>query len=449
MNNHRIYDQDEKLILQALNSVHTPDFDIMKGIENKMRPRKRKKALLMAVVAVITLSATAFAAQQLGGFERLQNIIVEEQANTLTPIEIATTDHNQSTLYDGIRVELVAANVEGNTADVFFTLEDTTGHRLRDLNTFEIHHSIWPDGVTDFDHIRGYSRRVEIIDVDVNGVITVHAQHQFATDVEDMELIFRLVEITFDTQDEQHRPTTINLADFVNNQEYTLYQYPNPNPWGTALQVMLNAPMGDDINAFFEAMDLARTALTYEIINNGVPVLVPHQLNHPLTPYFNAADARATISNIGVIDGNLHIQLAHPERRALAEAGWSGFSRVGLFRGTQGELDALLAYRQSRVDAGEYPWLVELPALWDNTLGESTSIMFYMDRDGNMFYLNNTHSMASDGSVHVVEDPRSGTAHLVNEHIFNVDIGELDQYILVAHTFSYQVLPLGWEVRFN
>jgi len=445
MEKNRIHDQDEILIIRALHSVHTQDFDILKGIEDRMKPRKTKKiSLLVALVAIFLLGTTAFAAQHFGSFDRLRGIVGNEHAGTLTPIEIASTDLGQDVVYDGIRVELVAASISGNVVNVYFTLEDTTANRLN--GDFELMNGVFPaDRDFPLEALFGSFATTEIIDRDENGILTVHSRHEFGQCVEGFELNFVLSAIYLDTQDEQHAPVAVNLADFFNNNAYMLYQYPNPNPWGSSIQVTTSA-VGERFD--WEYHELVRNRYVDKIRYEGIQVLAPNNADINLSPYFARANARASISSIGIVDGRLHVQVAHPQGRAMSEVGWDGFTRVALFRGSLAELESLRAERQRLFDLGYMPWEIETPELWNNSVSPYLAIMFYMDDMGNLFHPN-TSGIDADGNWYEIYDPRLATAHMINEHIFDIDLENIHEYVLIAHTFSQQTLPVGWVVAFN
>ncbi|MCL2839655.1 MAG: hypothetical protein FWE05_02690 [Defluviitaleaceae bacterium] len=435
------YDQDEMLILNALKSVQTQDFNMMKEIEEKMKKTKRpiKKGVILAIAAVLLLGTTAFATQYLGGFDRLRDIVGETYAENLTPIEIATDDADQEIIYDGIRVELVAVNVEGNAVDVYFTLEDTTGNRLS--NGFRVENTLVPtDDDFPMDAWTGSYRGTEVIHTDENGIVTMHASHEFGVNVEGMELTFHLWEIMFDVQDEQHASVAVNLANFLNNSDYIIYQYENPNPWGTAIQTL-------NVDSW-EMAESIRSSYEESIRTEGIPVLVPGNADISLASFFDFADARASISSIGVIDGRLHIQVYHPERRVLEEAGWEGFSRLSLFHGSLEELNLLRAERQAYFDAGYEIWEINAYELWNGTRNADMTVWFYIDANGETFF-HNPLGIGEDGHAYTINDPRVIGSSRFDEHIFDIDFDTLHEYVLIAHTFSYQTLPVQWNITFT
>ncbi|MCL2619609.1 MAG: hypothetical protein FWD97_01575 [Defluviitaleaceae bacterium] len=435
------FDQDEMLISNALEGVDTPQFNILKGIEEKMKPkRKMKRTAILAIAATLALGTTAFAAQQMGAFDRLRGIVGYEHAQDLTPIEIVAG--RDEVMYDGVRVELVAINISddaGQTVDVYFTLEDTRANRLN--GDFRVYSSVRPTNLEISRELFSYGFSLpELIDRYESGVVTMRSQHNFNTPVSGLEFTFFLDEIIFDNVEEQFVPIPLNLADFLGETDTITYQYPNPNPWGTALQ------FGnlDDFSLWQGLHDYHMELIQ----GDGLSLLALGNLNRQLSPYFDFADTRASISSIGLIDGRLHVQIAHPERRILDEAGWEGFTHVSLFRGSLDYLNTLRAERQASLDAGYMPWEINSESLWDGTVASDVWVSFFADADGNTFMLN-TMGVDAQGVAYTPYDPRAAGSLGMDEHIFDIDLDNIDQYVLMARTFSYQTLPVGWTVTFN
>jgi len=289
------HDQDERLILDALNKIDTPNFDISKGVEAKMKKRFIGKKSFIATLLVACLFFTTVAvAQFTDSFERLASIIGQERAETLTPIGITTTDEGQSVQYDGIKAEIVAVGVNGNIVDLYVTLEDTVSNRL-DGSDFILEHSLRPiDGYLSREMMMGSFGRLETIHRDENGKITLHAQHTFGESVEGKQLLFHLDQMWSIILEEGNRTVAINLADFATN------------------------------------------APTMPFLDSQV--LIPQGLNIPL-----GLDGKYTlISSIGIVDGQLHVQTYSPN---IQSRRWyvDGTSSPMLFRGNAEEVTNYMA----------------------------------------------------------------------------------------------------------
>jgi len=288
------FDMDEMLIKNALGSVETPEFDILKGVEAKMNtnPIKTKrlaKGVVIGLIAATLMVMTVAAAQITGSFERLTQIVGTERAEVLTPVELTKVESD-------IHIEVVAIKVYDKYVDVYFTLEDLSSqNRLRE--DFRLSHSIWPINLPDGPeeaHWVATSDGGQIIDRDANGIVTMRTRTEFFTQVptEDLEFSFTTWDITFDVVSYNHYPFAINLASFANNDVPTmLFQYAYPGMSGNAEHPVM------------ESMDLIQGA--------GLPVLAPQNLNIGLG--IDRIDT--TISAIGILGDRLHIQTFNPSRR--------------------------------------------------------------------------------------------------------------------------------------
>ena len=177
-------------------------------------------------------------------------------------------------------------------------------------------------------------------------------------------------------------------------------------------------------------------------------MLVPNNLNLDLAPLFSFADARAQISSIGMVNGRLHMQVVHEQNRTVEEAGWAGNSRLILFAGSLDELNALRAERNAQLEAGIPPWEIDSEELWNGMVQPDVSVRFYMNGEGDMFHLNSSH-VDEEGAVQHRNDPRHEVAFGTTEHIFDINPEGIQNYTLMAFTFSYQNLPVSWSVSFT
>ena len=377
------HDQDERLIIDALNRVQTPKFDISKGVEAKMKKRFISKKGFIATLLVACLFFTTVAvAQYTDSFERLAGIIGQERAETLTPIGITTADEGQSVQYDGIKAELVAVNVNENVVDLYVTLKDTVSNRL-DGSDFILEHSLRPvdlDLSRDQDSARrimgGSFGRLEIIHRDESGKITLHAQHNFGQSVEGKQLLFHLDQMWSIILEEGNRLVPINLADFA-----------------------IEAP-----------------TLPFQ----GREVLAPQGLNIPL-----GLDGKYTvISSIGVIDGRLHVQTYSP---GIQSRRWyvDGMSSPMLFKGSVEEFTSYMASED---------WLNDFP--WEKRIHDATFLLY---GESSAFF-----DIAPDGSLNLLDIDNAYW-----ELVFDIDIANIHEYILIYNAFYIDVLRWEWEVTID
>lgn len=86
-------------------------------------PLKRIAALAAALLLMLSCSVSALAAADVEPAYELLYAVSPALAQTLKPVRMATEDN-------GIRMEVVSARVEGNTALVYLSLQDLTGSRI-------------------------------------------------------------------------------------------------------------------------------------------------------------------------------------------------------------------------------------------------------------------------------------------------------------------------------
>jgi len=401
MENKKKYDPDELLIMNALNSVYTQEFDILEGVEAKMKKRGfMKRGFVAAFIAASLIGTTAVAAQIMGSFDRLEGIIGQNEAAILTPVQITTCDAEQTVIYDGIRAEVVAVGVFGNIVDVYFTLEDMVANRLD--GEFIIHPGLRPLDYENFPMgaTMGSSGQPEIIHRDENGKVTLHARYTFGASVTGQQLVFSTFDIRYDLIDEV-RPVDISLEDFASEAPSVLFQVESDDPWGTSM-------WGTGIFVENEEgfLDL-RANYQEKIRDEGILILAPGELDMS----FGVEGIKAYISSIGVVDGRLHVQLRHPDYLTIRnEQNWEGSASVHLIRGG---LDAPIASRSFDWEAD----IVSRP------------------------YLAARFNTAQDGSFSWWEGGAS-----YEEFIFDIDLADIHEYTLVVSHFSNGNMNLSWDV---
>lgn len=122
------YDSDEILIKKALDTVHTPEYNIKAEVEDKIQNRrpqiylKRKKSLIL-VVSLIFILSIGVAAATMPSFNNLVSLVSPDIALLLQPIGVISEDN-------GIKMEVVAAMNDDEMAVVYFTMQDLTGDRI-------------------------------------------------------------------------------------------------------------------------------------------------------------------------------------------------------------------------------------------------------------------------------------------------------------------------------
>ena len=122
------YDYSETIIKNALNSIQTPEYDIIseveKGIKRKNSVRSFKKyvSVGLAVCFCLILSIGAMAAT-IPGFKNLLPIAGSDLMLLLQPIEVACEDN-------GIKMEVIGAMNDDEMAVIYITMKDLEGDRI-------------------------------------------------------------------------------------------------------------------------------------------------------------------------------------------------------------------------------------------------------------------------------------------------------------------------------
>jgi hypothetical protein len=151
---------------------------------------KMRRFVAAVAVAVLALASTAFAIY-VSSFDRLQEIVGEDMAGLLFPLEIGTVIGERT--YDGIRIEVVAVGIFGNVIDKYIILEDLTGNRFE-------------GGVTampivscpnDMSSGVGMGIAAEVIYREANGAVILHSRQYSTRPTHGTELYFFLDEILY------------------------------------------------------------------------------------------------------------------------------------------------------------------------------------------------------------------------------------------------------------
>ena len=191
-------------VYRNLEKVKASDANLNSGFNIKNeRPVPRgfsRRVVVVAVVVILTLAATAFASgYYLGSFGRLREIVGDQLADTLQPVEVSNVVGRQvlnvegsHVLDEGFRVELVAVGVNANVVDLYLTLEDLTGTRLD--GDIQVLSHIRHLGAPDMYSVSLFS---DVIDRTADGIVTLHRREAFIDAVTGQELEFVLSEIIY------------------------------------------------------------------------------------------------------------------------------------------------------------------------------------------------------------------------------------------------------------
>ncbi len=122
------YDSDETIIKNALNTIQTPEYDIFSKVEKEIKRKKFSKGYkrsipaVLAVCVCIMLSIGVIAAA-VPSFNNLLSIVSPDIGLLLQPIEAACE-------YNGIKMEVVGAMNDDEMAVIYITMKDLVGDRI-------------------------------------------------------------------------------------------------------------------------------------------------------------------------------------------------------------------------------------------------------------------------------------------------------------------------------
>lgn len=294
----------DKLLKNALESQEQLDDALKESVKQQIikeeqlnKNVKRSFGGLAAGIAVaLIISTTVFATGlYLGGFDRLREIIGDQRAEILYPVEIAApiitatpgTAVQEKQAINNIHAELVAVGVFDNVVDIYIKLQDLTGNRLD--NYFQLNDLVFSSDA----EISAVSFPQEIINRD-NGIVTIRNRQIFSQSIAGKELTYVLSGINYNFSEEGIRPNFVGLQlDFASatQQPYLLFQTEMPPSKGGSGPV----DTWPQLSQQFEA----------QLATEGFPVLQPHLHNIEAS----LGGKSVTISSMGLIEDRLHIQL--------------------------------------------------------------------------------------------------------------------------------------------
>ncbi|MCL2388590.1 MAG: hypothetical protein FWC89_13745 [Defluviitaleaceae bacterium] len=305
---------DEK-IRELFNQIHTPEYDILKGVKQSMenknkisaRPRISVAAAIIAAVFILT-TGVVVAAYSTGGFARLLGIVGADYAESLTPIEIELGADGFATPFipgytstdDEFRIEIVAINL--NEAEramyIYVTLEDLTGDRRDcEFNTlsFVMH-------TRDNAHLYDFAEAVnlhqfwgnitaeDIIDrCEESGILTLRNRFDIQNDdiFMDGEVTITFGQLRYNDTSYMRTPINLDLSTVTQDPETIRIVFDSDLEW---------------------IIGISETYLQYQLQTEGIDILKPNQNPVPL----NLQGIRTQITAVGIIDGNLHVQIYTP-----------------------------------------------------------------------------------------------------------------------------------------
>jgi len=315
----------EQDIIKLFGEINTPTYDILEGVKSHMNHKSkitRTKpgvfVLVASLVLLLTTGAVFAAYQTTGGFGRLREIVGEERAEGLTPIEIDDildipylSGGFRNPHEDRFAIELVATYGEvGGIMDFYFTLEDLTGAR-QNCN-FSVLSFVLHTGESNGLYVFGQA--TEVIDICNNGIITMRGRTD-SLSRRDENGMFQ----TYGFWSEPPFEEGLVPEDVVRNGDVTItvtsvgynlsgyFSQIVGFDLGTVqefsendLQIVTKADFADDFPFDWQFPSAADRAL---LETTGLPLPRTGLLNWEI----DAPRVETQISSIGILDGSLYI----------------------------------------------------------------------------------------------------------------------------------------------
>ncbi len=148
---------EEIILKELLNTIHTPEYDIMASIRGQVtsshKPFNYKSVIYSAIVLLLTFVLTiGAAAAVIPSFNDLLAAISPEIASRLQYI-------NASSMYNGIKMEVMAALNDDEMAVIYIKMQDLEGNRLsQDLDLYNYSFSggrMFNSQVVHYDEVSG------------------------------------------------------------------------------------------------------------------------------------------------------------------------------------------------------------------------------------------------------------------------------------------------------
>ena len=342
------------------------------------RKKRMSAAVALAAVLCLLLSVTAMAAF-IPGFNYLISQISPEIAQFLHPVEGAQ-------IADGLKMEVVGAMRDENTVIVYLTVQDLTGDRIDDAFT-----------VSEYDIPGGFitTQRTVAYD-DQTKTATMCLVVEDLGGLKDDGMTLRINAIG-----KMSIPMFDSGLDLTN-----IATTGNTVP----LEVIYGMSGAGEDNQY----DYYR--------ENSVKVLLPDEMRIPV----RGADY-GYISNIGFVDGHLHVQVNH--------------QRTGLDNYLSNRRAMISNFLMSKAPVDEIPsGYFYLYSGYDHVVG-TVSFDFAVDERGNP----TQNSFLKD------EDGIPNNYYTHTEVIFNdaVTRDELSEYRLFASIYSEDIIEGDWQFSFK
>lgn len=258
-------------IYNSFDSIRPNDYQksrMLNGILNpnrKFASAKPKRAKIVMAATVISLMTTTVIAASTPAFQNLLEKINPDIVEFIEPVEKISIDQ-------GIKMEVVAAGRYDNMVKAYITFQDLEGNRIGEDLSF-----------LDYYNIKGAnSCGWSLIDYDEeNKKATILVEAENSTKFEGENLTFKVEKIFYDHKDFNDYKIGIDLTKIMQNPSYVDATTEQFLSWSSG---KLYGGLASD--------------------NEIIPILEPHAID------FKFPDIKTSmISNIGIIDGKLHVQI--------------------------------------------------------------------------------------------------------------------------------------------
>ncbi|WP_353093983.1 hypothetical protein [Tissierella praeacuta] len=258
-------------LYNSFDSIRPNDYQksrMLNGILNpnrKLVSTKPRRTKIVIAAAAISLMTTTVIAANIPAFQNLLEKINPNIVEFIEPVEKISIDQ-------GIKMEVVAVGRYDNMVKAYITFQDLEGNRIKEDLSFLDYYNL--EGANSC----GWS----LIDYDEeNKKATILVEAENSTKFEGENLTFKIENIFYDHKEFKDYKIGIDLNKMMQNPSYVDATTEQFLSWSSGR--LYGGLASDD-----------------EII----PILEPHAID------FKFPDIKTSmISNIGVIDGKLHVQL--------------------------------------------------------------------------------------------------------------------------------------------
>ena len=256
------FDKDELLIKDALNSIETPGYKIDINIRKETNRYKGTRRCIALAIALTMFVSVGVMGATIPSFNRLISKVQDEIGNYLYPIQLTSEDK-------GIKTEVVAAYNDDDMAVIYINIQDLEGNRV--------------DGSTDFYNYsfsNGDTFGVELVNYDESTkTATMRVMINGGKKLSNKDIVFTLNSFISGGVELEDIDTGVNLKDYYKDSEFTV----------------LDKEVSRGYSVPEKDSDLWKNGKSKILTKEDKNIKIPNvDFMH--------------ITNMGVIDGELHIQ---------------------------------------------------------------------------------------------------------------------------------------------